>query len=137
MEEVKRVTRKKKAEAEEVKAKPKPRRKYKDEEESYDEQIYRAISRHIDNNSEFYIVAEFKGGLLVAKTIRVTVKKSNNNSTFMPFDTEEQKKYCTITIVEYSESAVRTPFIRELGRTGCPVIEIGAPMQVKAALNDI
>lgn len=105
--------------------------------ESFNAEIYKSIRKYVNNNSEFLIIDEYEGGMLLAKTIRVTVKKVTGIGVFHQHETFNETKYCVNTIVEYIEYPDRTAFITELFRTGCPVLEIGSPMQVKEVLDGI
>jgi hypothetical protein len=126
-----------------VKAKPKVTRRNTEKSDrekeliEYEREVLWHIRKYINNHHEFLEVTDFDGGLLIAKTIELSVNIENNRPTFQPYSKTEKKKYCTVSIIEYSEYAQRPAFIHELFKSGCPILEIFSDRMVKEVLEAI
>jgi len=105
----------------------------------YEEGIFRAITKYVNNHSEYYVLVYYQGGMLITKAKRLTVQENKSKSMFQPqLDNPVDKEYCLVFMVEYSEYPERPPHLQDWFKTQRqPPFEIFSDRVVKEVLDGI
>lgn len=99
------------------------------------------ILDEVEKNKDFVVICFYRDSLLIARRVKLSVNRINENSIFQPHEHVEKKVYCALALLEFTP----TPFDKdmpwrdweELKRLECPVRTIKSVADVEWVLEGL
>jgi hypothetical protein len=96
------------------------------------------VCEEIAKDKSCLVLCKFKDLVVIAKSIQITVNKTNNNPIFQPHDYTKDKSYCIMAIIEFNHvDGSKNEVVRLLKLLNCAVFRIRNHSEIEFVLKEL
>lgn len=101
------------------------------------QEISDTIHEFVEKNPKIMVLWGDETFVILVSVDNLTVNKVISTSVFQPYETNETKQYCLLSIVKIGDPDTAPLFIDNLIKLGCPVYKINHSSSVPGLLDKI